>query len=104
MRCEMVLCVEHGNAMDIKWMPIGAWDEVDEMVDPSQLPKLGILAAAQLDGSIGFYSVPHPDALRQARGLEDDGLPLYRASRLTFDRPKLTCHSQNCSSTPAASR
>ncbi len=28
MRCEMVLCVDGGAAMEIKWMPLGAWDEV----------------------------------------------------------------------------
>ena len=28
MRCEMVLCVDGGAAWDVKWMPLGAWDEV----------------------------------------------------------------------------
>lgn len=28
MKCEMVLCVKGGSAMDLKWMPLGAWDEV----------------------------------------------------------------------------
>lgn len=28
MVCELVLCVEGGNAMQIRWMPLGVWDEV----------------------------------------------------------------------------
>ena len=39
-----------------------------EHVDRGRLPKLGILAAVQLDGSISFYSVPHPRILRRALG------------------------------------
>lgn len=28
MACELVLCVKGGNAMQIRWMPLGVWDEV----------------------------------------------------------------------------
>ncbi len=28
MKCEMVLCVDGGPAMELKWMPLGGWDEV----------------------------------------------------------------------------
>ena len=28
MKCEMVLCVDGGWSMEVKWMPLGAWDEV----------------------------------------------------------------------------
>lgn len=31
MRCEMVLCVRGGPAMQLKWMPMGAWDEVGQL-------------------------------------------------------------------------
>ena len=27
-RCEMVLCVDGGPVMEVKWMPLGAWDDV----------------------------------------------------------------------------
>jgi transcription factor C subunit 6 len=30
MRCELVLCVEGGPALEIKWMPMGAWDAVSD--------------------------------------------------------------------------
>jgi transcription factor C subunit 6 len=28
MTCELVLCVGGGPALDLKWMPMGAWDDV----------------------------------------------------------------------------
>lgn len=28
MKCELVLCVEGGPAVELKWMPMGAWDAV----------------------------------------------------------------------------
>lgn len=28
LRCEMVLCIKGGSATEIKWMPLGAYDEV----------------------------------------------------------------------------
>lgn len=28
MNCELVLCVGGGPALDLKWMPLGAWDDV----------------------------------------------------------------------------
>jgi transcription factor C subunit 6 len=55
-------------------------------VDKSKLPKLGILAVIQLDGSVTVYSVPHPLAIRDCRkgkGIQNDGdlvRPLYRKS------------------------
>lgn len=67
--CELVLCFDGGPASDVKWMPMGAWDELD-----AASPKLGIVAAVQLDGSVSFYSVPEPQTLR-AEGKADG--PLY---------------------------
>ncbi|WWC94831.1 hypothetical protein V866_001681 [Kwoniella sp. B9012] len=63
MTCEMVLCVNGGPVMQLKWMPLGVWDEYDVSSigqAETKIPKLGILAAIQLDGSVSFYSVPHP--------------------------------------------
>lgn len=34
--------------------------------DGPGVPKLGILAAVQLDGSVSLYSVPHPRAVGRA--------------------------------------
>ncbi|KAL7418307.1 hypothetical protein Q5752_006764 [Cryptotrichosporon argae] len=71
-RCELVVCVEGGPAMQVRWAPVGGWDEPGE----GPLPKLGILGAVQLDGTVKLYAVPHPAALRAARldSIED---PLF---------------------------
>ncbi|ORX40716.1 hypothetical protein BD324DRAFT_647634 [Kockovaella imperatae] len=82
-RCDIVLCIQGGNAMDVKWMPLGAWDEASRRSSSTKdgsLPKLGILAAVQLDGSISLYSVPTPASLRQAMNVPNDGKPLYLKS------------------------
>lgn len=43
------------------------------------IPKLGIIAASQLDGSVSFYPVPHPKILRQmlAERVLDSDKPLF---------------------------
>jgi hypothetical protein len=28
MRCELVLCIKGGAALEVKWTPLGAWDSV----------------------------------------------------------------------------
>ncbi|EIW71800.1 hypothetical protein TREMEDRAFT_27087 [Tremella mesenterica DSM 1558] len=66
MRCELVLCVDGGSAMDLRWMPLGVWDEYEPSNTSDKIPKLGIIAALQLDGSVSFYPVPQPHALRRA--------------------------------------
>lgn len=63
--------------MDLKWMPIGAQDRVDDT--EGTLPKLGILAAVQLDGSVSFYSIPNPAVLRQTTSAVAND-PIYRAA------------------------
>lgn len=44
--------------------------------DGSGIPKLGIIAACQLDGSLSFYAVPQPEELRQKTGAAE-GATLY---------------------------
>ncbi|WVF73182.1 hypothetical protein IAT40_008001 [Kwoniella sp. CBS 6097] len=85
MQCEMVLCIQGGPAMEIKWMPIGVWDEYDLGTigkDGVKIPKLGIIAAIQLDGSLSFYAVPHPRCLESKSGRNQ---PLY----VRLDEPLL---------------
>ncbi|RSH91739.1 hypothetical protein EHS25_009108 [Saitozyma podzolica] len=80
MRCELVLCVEGGSAMEVQWMPLGAWDDFDfHGLDQSRIPKLGILAAVQLDGSVSLYAVPHPRVIRRILGdwAEGSDKPLF---------------------------
>jgi transcription factor C subunit 6 len=52
-------------------------------LDQSSLPKLGILAAVQLDGSVSLYAVPHPRVIRRILGewAEESDKPLFGESR-----------------------
>ncbi|OCF32212.1 hypothetical protein I316_06126 [Kwoniella heveanensis BCC8398] len=83
MKCELVLCVQGGPLMEIKWMPMGVWDKADSASIEDAgvpIPKLGIIAGIQLDGSVSFYAVPHPHFL----GSNSSGdQPLY----LRLDEP-----------------
>lgn len=103
----MVLCVKGGSGMQCKWMPMGAWDDVcfflqemliklmmqcdPENVDKRKLPKLGILAVLQIDGSVSFYNVPHPGAIRDSRRGKDIEVdsdqirPLFRKSNMSWN-------------------
>ncbi|BEJ11379.1 hypothetical protein CspHIS471_0108010 [Cutaneotrichosporon sp. HIS471] len=86
-RCEIVLCIEGGPASDLKWMPMGGWDELDV-----SSPKLGIVAAVQLDGSVSFYSVPEPQALRTE--VRADGQVYIRAApllKISIPDASVTC-------------
>jgi transcription factor C subunit 6 len=31
MSCELVLCIGGGPVIDLKWMPLGAWDDVSHL-------------------------------------------------------------------------
>ncbi|KAE8539531.1 hypothetical protein D1P53_004633 [Cryptococcus gattii VGV] len=95
MVCELVLCIQGGNAMQIRWMPLGVWDEfdADKMGEEEmEIPKLGIIAAVQLDGSISFYPVPHPKFLVSEQSIP--GQPVY----LHLEKPllRLTIPDANC--------
>ncbi|ORY26711.1 hypothetical protein BCR39DRAFT_560442 [Naematelia encephala] len=79
MKCEMVLCIDGGPGMEIRWLPLGAWDELNLANDTgTRLPKLGILGVVQLDGSLSFYAVPHPVVIRHMKGAQvESNEPLY---------------------------
>ncbi|KAK8853096.1 hypothetical protein IAR55_003797 [Kwoniella newhampshirensis] len=84
MTCELVLCVQGGPVMEIRWMPLGVWDDYDLSTlgrKDTPVPKLGILVAVQLDGTISFYPVPHPRFVKQ----ELPSPPIY----LRLDEPLL---------------
>ncbi|KIR81275.1 transcription factor C subunit 6 [Cryptococcus gattii EJB2] len=95
MVCELVLCIQGGNAMQIRWMPLGVWDEFDvgKMGEEEmEIPKLGIVAAVQLDGSVSFYPVPHPKFLVSEQSIP--GQPVY----LHLEKPllRLSIPDANC--------
>jgi hypothetical protein len=41
-RCELVLCVDGGPVHDLKWMPMGAWDDVSRSGEAVILISAGI--------------------------------------------------------------
>jgi transcription factor C subunit 6 len=56
--------------------------EQDDSVDG--IPKLGIVAACQLDGSVSFYAVPHPKDIRQKIGAPE-GQTIYCKSSVAYE-------------------
>ncbi|WVQ84912.1 hypothetical protein IAT38_007075 [Cryptococcus sp. DSM 104549] len=95
MKCEMVLCVQGGSALQLKWMPLGAWDDYDlssshDATKP--IPKLGMIAAVQLDGSVSIHAVPHPRFVDTGNG--DGEGPIYVKlgdPQLRLNIPDATC-------------
>ncbi|KAI7799988.1 general transcription factor 3C polypeptide 2 [Triplophysa rosa] len=72
------LAVDDGCIWNIKWCPAGAWELPSTNRKAPQLARLGLLAAAFANGTIGVYSLPHPQALaahHQSKG-EDSKAPL----------------------------
>lgn len=69
-QCQVVLCTE-AEVCTLKWMPVGV--KVRFKAASLRLSKLtlqdpgtlGVLAAAQLDGSVCIYAVPKPGAERR---------------------------------------
>ncbi|KAI0306286.1 hypothetical protein B0F90DRAFT_1688642 [Multifurca ochricompacta] len=62
MQCEMVLCIDSGPALELKWCPLPSHDP---LAGPSQAfpRKLGLLAGVFEDGSLSVYVVPYPPDL-----------------------------------------
>jgi hypothetical protein len=73
-------------------MYVDTLDDTDDQADGSGIPKLGIIAACQLDGSLSFYAVPQPEELRQKTGAAD-GVPLYCKSTLRWQPVRNTDES-----------
>jgi transcription factor C subunit 6 len=80
MRCEMVLCIDSGPALELKWCPLPSHDSVClpkflqklEFMNatkklsgqsPFSPRKLGVLAGVFEDGSLSVYVVPYPQDL-----------------------------------------
>ncbi|XP_016324770.1 general transcription factor 3C polypeptide 2-like isoform X2 [Sinocyclocheilus anshuiensis] len=57
------LAIDDGCIWNIRWCPAGVWELPSTSRKAPQMPRLGVLAAAFSNGSIGVYSLPHPEAL-----------------------------------------
>ncbi|KAI0277541.1 hypothetical protein BGY98DRAFT_979460 [Russula aff. rugulosa BPL654] len=62
MRCEMVLCIDSGPALELKWCPLPSHDPLSGS-PPASPRKLGLLAGIFEDGSMSVYVVPYPPDL-----------------------------------------
>lgn len=57
------LAIDDGCIWNIRWCPAGVWELPSTSRKAPQMPRLGLLAAAFSNGTIGVYSLPHPEAL-----------------------------------------
>uniref|UniRef100_A0A8C1HVS7 General transcription factor IIIC, polypeptide 2, beta n=1 Tax=Cyprinus carpio carpio TaxID=630221 RepID=A0A8C1HVS7_CYPCA len=64
------LAIDDGCIWNIRWCPAGVWELPSTSRKAPQMPRLGVLAAAFSNGSIGVYSLPHPEALAKVLTLK----------------------------------
>ncbi|XP_026070429.1 general transcription factor 3C polypeptide 2-like isoform X1 [Carassius auratus] len=62
-RLAYALAIDDGCIWNIRWCPAGVWELPSTSRKAPQMARLGVLAAAFSNGSIGVYSLPHPEAL-----------------------------------------
>ncbi|KAH8117283.1 WD40-repeat-containing domain protein [Phellopilus nigrolimitatus] len=62
-KCEMVLCIDCGPALEIKWCPLPSHDSWS-YASSNNTRKLGLLAGSFEDGSLSIFVVPDPEDLR----------------------------------------
>lgn len=67
-KLDMCILHEFGIITELKWCPLSSCDEEG---------KLGILAVIIGDGSVYILVIPHPNRVRQQRGLKEDNV-IYR--------------------------
>ncbi|ORY81743.1 WD40-repeat-containing domain protein [Leucosporidium creatinivorum] len=91
MKMVMGLCIEEGDAWEVKWCPRGGSGEEDAMqVDGEENGRLGILAGAFADGSVSLFAVPDP---KKAGAEEGKVLYLKAKPILKLTLPDTTCDS-----------
>ncbi|VDB82779.1 unnamed protein product [Peniophora sp. CBMAI 1063] len=69
--CALILGIDSGAALDLKWCPLPSHDVQD--TPSSSLRRLGLLAGTFEDGTLSIYSVPHPDDVQR----DDSKQPAY---------------------------
>ena len=92
MHCELVLCIDSGPALELKWCPLPSHDPVRPKFlsywllwftrqpkfsgpPPASPRKLGLLAGVFEDGSLSVYVVPYPPDLASTQRSTTD--PIY---------------------------
>ncbi|KAI0647474.1 hypothetical protein C8Q79DRAFT_1068955 [Trametes meyenii] len=90
MRCEMVLCIDSGPAFEVKWCPLPSNDSLEDSDDAHEHPrKLGVLGGTFEDGSLTFYAVPDPAAIRPSTGGPVDRPLLGKSACIKLPKPLL---------------
>ena len=56
MKCELVLCLDSGPATDVKWMPLGAWDDVSPNASSSGGAASRVADIRMMGVDLGFQS------------------------------------------------
>jgi len=71
-KLKMILCFDQGRISSVRWLPIS--EAIGRKGE-----SLGLLSACMQDGSIGIYTVPHPNLVR-LHG--DDKVPMLKVDPL----------------------
>lgn len=102
MRCEMIVCIEAGSALELKWCPLPSHDNLSVRVPPglfyigflhnvmqapfdpaSPLRKIGVIAGTFEDGSVSLYAVPDPVDLANRTGNTGNDKPIFGGPVIT---------------------
>lgn len=67
MKFELGLCIDIGEALDLKWCPKGG----DQVIDKAET-SLGVLAGVFTDGSVSLFLVPDPRIVRKKEKCAED--------------------------------
>ncbi|KAG1467115.1 hypothetical protein G6F46_000176 [Rhizopus delemar] len=80
-KLDMCILHEFGIITELKWCPLSSCDEEG---------KLGILAVIIGDGSVYILVIPHPNRVRQQRGLKEDNVIylIIKKPRFVLKLPK----------------
>ena len=62
-RLSLGIVLKQGKVMDMQWCPSGCFDDVIP-IEPTELPRLGLLLVALNTGRLGIVAIPHPASLR----------------------------------------
>jgi transcription factor C subunit 6 len=72
----MVLGIESGPALELKWCPLPSHDPLSGP-SPESPRKLGLLAGVFEDGSLSVYVVPYPPDLAPAQASTTSTDPIF---------------------------
>ena len=75
MKFEFGLCIESGDAWDIKWCPKGGQILEEDIINLELEEKMGIIGGVFTDGSVSLFVVPSVEQVQQSsKGKKEDRL------------------------------